>query len=128
MMNDNQPKVFIVEDDKFLSLVLKGRLEREGIAVYQAFDGKEALELLKKDIPDLILLDLIMPNMSGFEFLENLRQDPQYASIPVVVISNLGQESDVQKAKTLGVIEYYVKVRTSIEDLVSKIKQLIKKE
>lgn len=127
-MNDNQPKVFIVEDDKFLSLVLKGRLEREGITVYQAFDGKEALELLKKDIPDLILLDLIMPNMSGFEFLENLRQDPQYASIPVVVISNLGQESDVQKAKTFGVIEYYVKVRTSIEDLVSKIKQLIKKE
>ncbi|MCS6789013.1 MAG: response regulator [Patescibacteria group bacterium] len=126
-MNDNQPKIFIIEDDKFLSLVLKGRLEREGIKVFQAFDGKEALDLLKQEIPDLILLDLIMPNMSGFEFLENLRQDPQYASIPVVVISNLGQETDVQKAKTFGVIEYYVKVRTSIEDLISRIKEIIQK-
>ncbi|MGB9609146.1 MAG: response regulator [Minisyncoccia bacterium] len=124
---EDSPKILIVEDDKFLSLVLKGRLEREGITVYQAFDGKEALNLLKQEIPNLILLDLIMPNMSGFEFLENLRQDPQYASIPVVVISNLGQESDVSKAKTLGVIEYYVKVRTSIDDLVSKVKELVQK-
>jgi CheY-like chemotaxis protein len=126
-MSENAPKVFIVEDDKFLSLVLKGRLEREGIKVYQAFDGKEALELLKTEKPDLILLDLIMPNMSGFEFLENLRQDPEYSIIPVVVISNLGQESDIEKAKTLGVIEYYVKVRTSIEDLILKIKEILKK-
>lgn len=125
-MNENQPTVFIVEDDKFLSLVLKGRLEREGIKVFQAFDGKEALELLKNNIPNLILLDLIMPNMSGFEFLENLRQDPQYSNIPVIVISNLGQETDVQKAKTFGVIDYYVKVRTSIEDLIYKIKETIK--
>lgn len=125
-MSENQPTVFIVEDDKFLSLVLKGRLEREGIKVFQAFDGKEALELLKNNIPNLILLDLIMPNMSGFEFLENLRQDPQYSTIPVIVISNLGQETDVQKAKTFGVIDYYVKVRTSIEDLIYKIKETIK--
>lgn len=125
-MSENQPTVFIVEDDKFLSLVLKGRLEREGIKVFQAFDGKEALELLKNNIPNLILLDLIMPNMSGFEFLENLRQDPQYSTIPVIVISNLGQETDVQKAKTFGVIDYYVKVRTSIEDLIYRIKEIIK--
>lgn len=118
-------KILIVEDDKFLSLVLKGRLEKEGIIVIQAFDGKDALDVLKKDIPDLILLDLIMPNMSGFEFLETLRQDPQYSTIPVVVISNLGQESDIEKAKTLGVIEYYVKVRTSIDDLILKIKNLL---
>lgn len=121
-------KILIVEDDKFLSLVLKGRLEKEGINAIQAFDGQEALEALKKDIPDLILLDLIMPNMSGFEFLEILRQDPQYRTIPVVVISNLGQESDVEKAKSLGVIEYYVKVRTSIDDLILKIKNLLENQ
>lgn len=121
-------KILIVEDDKFLSLVLKGRLEKEGVGVIQAFDGKEALDVLKKDIPDLILLDLIMPNMSGFEFLEILRQDPQYRTIPVVVISNLGQESDVEKAKSLGVIEYYVKVRTSIDDLILKIKNLLENQ
>jgi len=120
-------KMLIIEDDKFLSLVLKGRLEREGFEVFQAFDGNEALEILKKDIPDLILLDLIMPNMSGFEILEFLRSDPQYSSIPVVVVSNLGQESDIEKAKNLGVIEYYVKVRTSIDNLILNIKSLLEK-
>jgi len=121
-------KILIVEDDKFLSLVLKGRLEKEGFEVYQAFDGNEALETLKKITPDIILLDLIMPNMSGFEFLESLRSDPQYASIPVVVVSNLGQESDIEKAKSLGVIEYYVKVRTSVDNLILNIKSLLKKQ
>jgi len=121
-------KILIIEDDRFLSLVLKGRLEREGFEVYQAFDGNEALEALKKITPDIILLDLIMPNMSGFEFLESLRSDPQYASIPVVVVSNLGQESDIEKAKSLGVIEYYVKVRTSVDNLILNIKSLLEKQ
>jgi two-component system alkaline phosphatase synthesis response regulator PhoP len=121
-------KILIIEDDRFLSLVLKGRLEKEGFEIYQAFDGNEALEILKKNIPDMILLDLIMPNMSGFEFLESLRSDPQYASIPVVVVSNLGQESDIEKAKSLGVIEYYVKVRTSIDNLILNIKSLLEKQ
>jgi len=121
-------KILIIEDDRFLSLVLKGRLEREGFEVYQAFDGNEALEALKKITPDIILLDLIMPNMSGFEFLESLRSDPQYASIPVVVVSNLGQESDIEKAKSLGVIEYYVKVRTSVDNLILNVKSLLEKQ
>ena len=120
-------KILIIEDDKFLSLILKGRLEKEGFKVFQAFDGNEALEILTKDIPDMILLDLIMPNMSGFEFLEVLRSDPQYASIPVVVVSNLGQESDMEKAKSLGVVEYYVKFRTSVDNLVLNVKSLLEK-
>lgn len=121
----NNKKILIVEDDKFLSMLLKGRLEQDGISVYQAFNGEEAIEFLKNNIPNLILLDLIMPKMSGFEFLETIRQDPQYSQIPVIVLSNLGQENDISKAKSLNVIDYYVKVRTSIDELVSKIKQII---
>jgi CheY-like chemotaxis protein len=123
---ENNKKVLIIEDDKFLSMLLKGRLENEGIKVYQAFNGKEAIDFLKTEIPDLILLDLIMPQMSGFEFLETIRQDPQYSNIPVVVVSNLGQENDILKAKSLNVLEYYVKVRTSIDELISKVKDIIK--
>ena len=121
------PKILIVEDDKFLSQILKGRLEREGFQISQAFDGEEGLNLMKKDIPSLVLLDLIMPKMSGFEMLERFSLDPQLRDIPVVVVSNLGQETDIQKAKSLGVTDYYVKVQMSIDELVGTLKNLVQK-
>jgi len=121
----DQKKILVVEDDRFLSLVLKGRLEKEGFIVLQAFDGEEGLAMVKKEMPDLVMLDLIMPKMSGFELLEKVSMDPQLSGIPVVVASNLGQESDIQKAKNLGVLEYYVKVRTSVDDLVKMLKQMV---
>lgn len=115
-------KIMIVEDDRFLSSILKGRLEKEAFLVRQAFDGESALKQLREDRPDLIILDIIMPKMSGFEFLEALASDPQIAHVPVVVASNLGQESDIQKAKELGVVDYYVKVQVSVDDLIKMIK------
>ena len=119
-------KVVIVEDDHFLSSVLKSRLEKEGFLVLQAFDGDEGLVMVRKEKPDVVLLDLIMPKMSGFEFLQALSMNPQLKSIPVIVLSNLAQESDIQKAKTLGVQQYFVKVRISVDDIVSRVKELIK--
>lgn len=121
----DQKKILIVEDDRFLSLVLKGRLEKEGFAVQQAFDGAEGLTMIRQEVPDLVILDLIMPKMSGFEFLEAISIDPQLSQIPVVVASNLGQESDIAKAKSLGVANYYVKVRTSVDDLIKILKNLV---
>lgn len=115
-------KILIVEDDQFLSLILKGRLEKEGFVVLQAFDGQEGLDVLKRETPHLIILDLIMPRMSGFEFLEAVATDPQLSRIPIVVASNLGQESDIEKAKQFGVLDYYVKVRMSVDDLVNMLK------
>lgn len=117
--------VLVVEDDRFLSSLIKSRLEREAFAVIQAFDGGEALEWLKNNKPDLILLDLIMPKVSGFEFLEQISIDPAISQIPVVILSNLGQEGDIQKAKQLGAVDYYVKVRTSIDDLVNVVRNAI---
>lgn len=117
--------VLVVEDDRFLSSLIKSRLEREAFAVIQAFDGGEALEWLKSNKPDLILLDLIMPKVSGFEFLEQISIDPAISQIPVVILSNLGQEGDIQKAKQLGAVDYYVKVRTSIDDLVNVVRNAI---
>ncbi len=119
-------KILIIEDDHFLSSLMKARLEKEGFSTLQAFDGEEAFNLLKQNKPSLIILDLIMPKMSGFELLENVSVDPQMSQVPVMILSNLGQESDIQKVKRFGATEYFVKVKTSIDDLVIKIKELLK--
>lgn len=119
-------KVLIIEDDHFLSSLMKARLEKEGFSTLQAFDGEEAFTLLKQNKPDLMVMDLIMPKVSGFELLENISVDPQISRIPVMILSNLGQDSDIEKVKRLGATQYFVKVQTSIDDLVLKVKELLK--
>lgn len=126
-MADIQKNILIVEDDPFFSMILKGRMEKQGFAVRQAFDGEQALTMAREQAPDLIILDLIIPKLSGFEFLETIFSDPQLNRVPVVVASNLGQESDIEKAKQLGVLDYYVKVRTSVDDLVKILTNIVNK-
>jgi DNA-binding response OmpR family regulator len=121
-------QILIIEDDRFLSSILKGRLEKEGFTVLQAFDGEEGLSVLRQGRPDLILLDLIMPKMSGFEVLQAISSDPELNTIPVMIASNLGQDSDIQKAKELGAIDYYVKVRTSIDELAQIVKNIVARQ
>ncbi len=119
--------VFIVEDDKFLSPLLRSRLEKEGLTVLQAFDGEEALRALETTRPQVIIMDLIMPRVSGLELLEMLSSDPQYNQIPVIIMSNLSQESDVEKAKRLGAVGYFVKVNASLDEVIKLVKQLMAK-
>ncbi|MDP3015430.1 MAG: response regulator [bacterium] len=116
-------KILLVEDDPFLSSLLKNRLEKEGLEISLARDGEEALDLLKTIKPALILLDIILPKKSGFEVMEEIKNNPQLisAEIPIIIISNLGQPEDVQKGQELGAIEYFVKAETSIEDLVMAV-------
>ena len=123
-MGDEAKKIMIVEDDRFLSFLMKARLEKEGFVVLQVFDGEEAIELLKQETPNLVILDLIMPKVTGFEVLKSISVTPQFANVPVVIVSNLAQDSDIEKAKELGAKEYFVKVKVSIDDLVQRIKAL----
>jgi DNA-binding response OmpR family regulator len=118
----DQKHVLLVEDDPFLSSLLTNRLLKESIEVKHAKDGQEALDILKEYKPDLILLDLILPKKSGFEVMEGIRQDPQLSEAPIIIISNLGQPEDVQRGQELGAIEYFIKAKTSIDDLVGNIK------
>jgi len=113
--------VLLVEDDVFLSSILKSRLEKEGMTVIHARDGQEAIDMLKTQKPDVILLDLILPKKSGFEVMEQIRQDPQLENAPIIIISNLGQPEDIEKGKNLGAVEYFIKAKTSIEDLVKNV-------
>ena len=122
------PKILIIEDDRFLSSILKTRLEKEGLQVLQAYDGDEGLTMVRKEKPAVVLLDLIMPKVSGFEVLEGISSDPELSTIPVMIASNLGQDSDIEKAKNLGAMDYYVKVRTSIDELAQMVKNLVDKK
>lgn len=126
---NNKPLILLVEDDPFLSSVLQLKLEKENFQLVRAVDGEEALKFLITQglKPDLILLDLILPKKNGFEVLESIRQDPILEKIPVIIISNLGQPSDIERGKSLGVIDYFVKARLSIEELVNKVKTEINK-
>ncbi len=118
--------VLIVEDEPLLANLLKQRLEKEGIKVTVNRDGQEALRTLREMRPDLILLDLILPKISGFELMETLRADPQFEQAPIIVISNLGQESDMSRGQSLGAIQYFVKAKVSIEELVEKVKVFLR--
>ncbi len=124
-MSDGQKTIMVVEDDRFLSSLIKARLEKDGFTVAQAFDGEEAVKALKTERPNLVILDLIMPKVTGFEVLQTISITPGLEKTPVVILSNLAQESDIQKARQLGAREYFVKVKISIDDLIGKIKSLV---
>jgi DNA-binding response OmpR family regulator len=124
-MAEAMKKIMVVEDDRFLSSLIKARLEKDGFIVQQTFDGEEAIQALKTDRPDLVILDLIMPKVTGFEVLQNISITPGFEKVPVVILSNLAQESDIEKARQLGAREYFVKVKISIDDLIGKIKTLV---
>ena len=126
-MND-KPTILLVEDDPFLSSILQLKLDKENFKTIRAADGEEALNILIEQgiRPDVILLDLILPKKNGFEVLETIRQDPTLEKLPVIIISNLGQPSDIDRGKALGVIDYFVKAKLSVDELVNKVKEEIK--
>lgn len=116
-------KIILVEDDQFLSKVLSLRLKEEGFAVSTAFDGEQAIMVIKGEKPDLVLLDLLLPKKSGFEVLEEIKKDESTKKIPVIILSNLGQQTDIDKGMQLGAIDYLVKANFGIKDIVAKIKE-----
>lgn len=114
-------RVLLAEDDRFLRKAAEAMLTREGFAVLTASDGEEALAVARGQRPDLILLDLIMPKRHGFEVLKGLKEDPATAAIPVIVLSNLGQEGDVERAMAAGAAAYFIKANVSLRGLVQKV-------
>ncbi|MBI4713864.1 response regulator [Candidatus Uhrbacteria bacterium] len=118
-------KLLIIDDDEFLLDIYKHKLTKEGFEVDIAKNSEEAFALIKKSKPDLIILDLIMPGMSGFDVLEELNATSGLSKIPVIVLTNLGQEEDRKRCFELGVKDYFVKTATSLEEVIKKIKEVI---
>jgi CheY-like chemotaxis protein len=118
-------RILLAEDDRFLRKAAETALKRRGFTVIPAVDGEEALRLARAEVPDLVLLDMIMPKMQGFEVLRSLKGDPATAAIPVLILSNLGQDSDVQQALGAGAAGYFVKANLSLQDLVKRVDDLV---
>jgi CheY-like chemotaxis protein len=123
-MEQQSKSILLVEDDRFLRKAAESTLRRHGFIVRTAADGEEALQRVRDEVPDLVLLDLIMPKLQGFEVLRILKQDPATSHIPVVVLSNLGQESDVQQALQGGAVAYFIKSNLSLQELVSRVQTI----
>ncbi len=122
------PKILIIEDDNFLRLALEKKLKKEGFEVVTASDGEEGLQKIITELPDLVLLDIILPKKTGFGFLEDLKRDPNLKSIPIIIVSQLGQPEDIDKGINLGAIEYFVKAKVSLDDLISRIKKFFEEK
>ena len=117
-----QKKILLVEDDDALASVYLARLEAEGFTVRRVPNGEEALTSALEFKPDLILLDAMMPKVSGFDVLDILRNTPETLNVRIIMLTALSQESDIQRAKALGVDEYLVKSQVVIADVIERIK------
>ena len=120
-MPERARRVLLAEDDRFLRRAAEARLRQHGLDVLTAADGEEALRLARAEPLDLVLLDVVMPKLEGFEVLRLLKVDPATARIPVIVLSNLGQERDVSQAVALGAVAFLVKAHLSLQDLVNRV-------
>ncbi len=124
-MPDKKGKILFVDDDNFLRKVYDAELTENGYEVILAVDGEEGLAKAKAEDPDLIILDMIMPRKNGFEVLTALQADPQLMAIPVIILSNLGQEGDVKKGLDLGAVDYLVKDNTTLSMIIKKMEQFM---
>ncbi len=118
-------KILLIEDDPNLSHSLKEFIEKEGFACAAVFDGESGIQAALQENPDLIMLDLILPKKSGFEVLSEIKQQDKLKSIPVIVLTNLEDEKDIEKVMSLGADSFLVKANYSLEEIVKKIKDRI---
>jgi CheY-like chemotaxis protein len=118
--------ILIIEDEDFLTQALEDNLVLEGYVIEKAVDGQEAVEKIIKSKPDLVLLDLLMPKKDGFYVLEKIRNDSVCRNIPIIALSNLGEDMVIEKAKAAGVKDYLIKSEHSVEDIIKKVKEYIK--
>lgn len=125
MLNDLGIKIMIVEDYKILREVISDKFTKEGFDVFAAANGSEALDNLSSFSPDIILLDVVMPGLNGFEVLNKIRSNPDsgIAKTVIIMLSNLGDDEDVQKAMRLGADDYLIKSNFTVSEIIEKIKR-----
>ncbi len=122
-----QPKkILIVEDDTFLQSLLAQKMSSRGFALLTAKEGISALDIAKKEQPNLILLDILLPGMNGMDVLEDLKSHDDTKYISVMILSNLGQQADIDQALKLGASMYLVKANTTPDEIVKKVDELLK--
>ena len=124
MVNQSK-RILIIEDDKFLAKMLSRMLEANSYSIVLASSGKEGLTKVTSENPDLILLDIMLPDIDGFDLLETIKSDEKNNKIPVIIISNLGQPEDIQQGRALGAKDYLVKSDLSLDEVVEKVRKYL---
>ena len=122
-MTEKKQKILMIEEDRFLRKIYKNKLSKENFEFIEATNGEEGLNKVISEKPDIVLLDLILARKSGFDVLMDIKRNKKTKKIPVIILSNLGQESDIEKAYSLGAKEYLIKTEISLFDVVEKIKE-----
>ncbi len=124
-MEQKAPKILLIEDDTFMIELLVMELKKAGFDVTVARTGHEGVEEYKKAVPDLILLDLLLPDQNGFEALREIRRMPEGPQTKVVVLSNLSESQHIEEAKRLGTLDYLVKTNHTLPEIAAKVKQAL---
>lgn len=117
--------ILVVEDDKFLRELISQKLVKEGYKISEAVDGEEGIKKIKEEKPELVLLDLILPGIDGFEVLAQAKADPATEKIPIIILSNLGQREDIERGLKLGATDYLIKAHFTPGEIIEKIKKII---
>lgn len=128
LKNMQKAKILIIEDDRFLLKLYTDKLKREGFEVSSSLTGTEGLNKIFAEKPDFVVLDLVLPGKNGFEVLSEMKLNPKTKNIPVIIISNLGQELDVKRGMELGAVDYLIKTDFSMNQLPGIIKEHFAKE
>jgi DNA-binding response OmpR family regulator len=118
-------KVLIIEDDPYLQNMYSTKLELEGFNIVSSFDGEEGAKKAGIEMPNIILLDIMLPTMNGFEVLEKIKKDEKTKNIPVVLLTNLDQKEDIQKGLSLGACDYLIKAHFLPSEVVEKVNKII---
>ncbi|OGZ73044.1 MAG: hypothetical protein A2908_01815 [Candidatus Staskawiczbacteria bacterium RIFCSPLOWO2_01_FULL_38_12b] len=119
-------KILLVEDDPFIVDIYANQFRKEGFLIDTAKDGKMALEKLKNNYPDLLVLDIILPNMDGWELLRTIRSDQSLKNLKVIIVSNLDKQEHLDDIAHLGVIKYFLKIQSTPEDIIKAVKEILK--
>lgn len=126
MNNQTKKKILIMEDDPFIARMYFKKLTELDYIVKQADNGIEGLDVLKTYKPDLIMLDIIMPQMDGFEVIRKIKESKNLANIPILLLSNLGERENIEKGLAIGADDYIIKAHFTPEEVIKRIKKLIK--
>ncbi len=119
--------ILLVEDDPFLVDIYTTKLKEAGFSIRVAIDGKEVLRKIKKDMPDLLLLDIVLPNFNGWEILRKIERDDELKTIKIVILSNLGEKEEIEKGLKLGATRYLVKAHYTPSDVIKEVKKILNK-
>lgn len=117
--------ILIIEDDEFFRELISNNLSSGGFGIFQAPDGQKGIEKAKESKPDLVLLDLLLPKIDGFEVLASLKGDPETSSIPIIILSNLDSKEDIEKGLKLGATDFLIKSQFGSDEIVTKIKKIL---